>query len=69
MSLPIRLRPRTEADLADAFAWYEERLPGLGTVFLRSVDACLTRVQRYPETSPEVHPSVRRAPLRRNPSS
>jgi len=67
VSLPIRLRPRAEADLADAFAWYEERLPGLGTLFVRSVDACLTRVQRYPEASPEVHQRVRRAPLRRFP--
>lgn len=67
MSLPVGLRPRAEADPADAFAWYEERLPGLGTVFLRSVDACLTRVQRHPEVSPEVHPRVRRAPLRRFP--
>ena len=45
----------------------EERLPGLGAVFLRSVDACLTRVQHHPESSPEVYPRVRRASLRRFP--
>ena len=34
MSLPVTLRPRAEADLLDAFAWYEDRLPGLGEVLL-----------------------------------
>jgi plasmid stabilization system protein ParE len=67
VSLPISLRPRAEADLADAFAWYEERLPGLGAAFLRSVDACLARLQRNPEAYPEAHPRVRRASIRRFP--
>jgi len=67
VSLLVSLRPCAEADLADAFAWYDERLPGLGATFLRSVDACLTRIQRYPEAYPVVHPRVRRAPLRRFP--
>jgi len=65
--LPISLRPRAEADLADAFGWYEERLPGLGLAFLLSVDACFARIQRYPEAWPEAHRRVRRAPLRRFP--
>lgn len=69
MSLPITLRPGAEADLDDAYLWYEERLPGLGEVFLRSVDACLARIQRYPEAFPEVHSLIRRAPLSRFPYS
>jgi len=67
VSLPISLRPRAEADLADTFAWYEGRLPGLGAAFLRSVDVCLERIQRHPEVYPEAHPRVRRAPIRRFP--
>ena len=67
MSLPICLRPRAEADLSDAFAWYEERIPGLGAAFLRSVDVCLARIQRHPEAYPKAHPRVRRAPIRRFP--
>jgi plasmid stabilization system protein ParE len=67
VSLPIRLRPRAEADLTDAFAWYEERLPALGAAFLRSVDACLARIERHPEAYPEAHPRVHRAPLGRFP--
>jgi plasmid stabilization system protein ParE len=67
VSLSLTLRPRAEADLDDAFRWYEERLPRLGEAFLRSVDACFARIQRHPEASPEVHPRVRRASLRRFP--
>ena len=67
MSLPVLLRPRAEADLVDAFAWYEQRLPGLGEAFLHAVDASLTRIQRHSEAYPEAHPRVRRAPLRRFP--
>lgn len=67
MTLPIALRPRAEADLDDAFRWYEARLPGLGEAFLRSVDACFARIQRHPEAYPEALPRVRRAPLRRFP--
>jgi len=67
VSLRVTLRPRAEADLVDAFAWYEERLPGLGEAFLRAVDASLARIQRQPEAYPEAHPHIRRAPLRRFP--
>jgi putative addiction module component (TIGR02574 family) len=47
-------RRLAEADLSDVFAWYEERLPGLGAVFLRSLDACLARIERHPEAQPRV---------------
>ena len=67
MSLLLSLRPRAEADLDDAYRWYEARLPGLGGAFLQSVDACFTRIQRHPEAHPEVEQRVRRAPLRRFP--
>jgi plasmid stabilization system protein ParE len=67
VSLPVSLRARAEADLTDAFAWYEERLPGLGTAFLRSVDGCFARIQRHPEAYPEVHPRVHRTPIHRFP--
>jgi plasmid stabilization system protein ParE len=38
VSLPVSLRRRAEADLADAFRWYEARLPGLGEALLRAVE-------------------------------
>jgi len=67
VSLPTRLRPHAEADIGDAFLWYEARLPGLGEAFLRSVEACLDRIRRQPGAYPEALPRVRRASLRRFP--
>ena len=67
MTLALRLRPRAEADLDEAFAWYERQLPGLGEAFLRSVDACLSRIARHPDAFALVHGPVRRASLRRFP--
>ena len=67
MSFRISLRPRAEADLARAWRWYDDRLPGLGELFLRSADECFARLAIQPLAHPEVHPRVRRAPLRRFP--
>lgn len=67
MTLPLTLRPRAEADLDEAFGWYEAQLPGLGGAFLRSADACLARTARHPEAYALVHGPVRRASLRRFP--
>jgi toxin ParE1/3/4 len=35
------IRPEAEAELAAAYAWYDERVQGLGDHFLLSVDAVL----------------------------
>jgi plasmid stabilization system protein ParE len=52
MKKALIIRPEAETDLAEAFAWYEERVPGLGSDFLLSVDAALASVQRNPEMYP-----------------
>ncbi len=67
MSGELRLRRPAQADIADAARWYEARGKGLGTEFLRAVDACLSNIRRSPESYPHVHPRVRRALLRRFP--
>jgi plasmid stabilization system protein ParE len=61
------VRPAAEADIAEAVAWYEARSPGLGTEFVRAVDACLGLVERFPEAQAEVYRHARRALLRRFP--
>jgi len=33
------IEPEAEAELEEAFAWYEERVPGLGSEFTRAVRA------------------------------
>lgn len=67
MSRPARLRPEAEADVRDAYRWYEERARGLGDEFLRATDAALASVERRPEAYPVVYERVRRVLLRKFP--
>ena len=67
MSLRLIIRPEAEAELADAFDWYEDRVPGLGYDFLLSVDAVIHAILRHPQQYPRVHRIVRRALVRRFP--
>lgn len=67
MSLPLSIRPKAEAELAEAFDWYEARVPGLGSNFLLSVDAVLSAIARNPRQYPVVHKDTRRALTRRFP--
>jgi plasmid stabilization system protein ParE len=67
--LKIRLRPEVEAEIADAADWYEARSTGLGTEFLRAVDAAIASIQRYPLGYQVVFKDSRRALLRRFPYS
>ncbi len=39
---------QAEADLVEAFDFYEEKVPGLGSEFVRSVDAEFARIRRSP---------------------
>jgi toxin ParE1/3/4 len=67
MSLSVAIRPEAEADLAEAYGWYEGCRKGLGDEFLLSVEALLDSIQRFPQSYPAVHKQVRRALLRRFP--
>ncbi|MDO8949819.1 MAG: type II toxin-antitoxin system RelE/ParE family toxin [Actinomycetota bacterium] len=61
------VRPDAEADITDAALWYEGQSQGLGSDFLRSVDACLADVARAPQRFPVIHRELHRALLRRFP--
>ncbi len=67
MSRSLLVRPEAEADLVEAFDWYEECSRGLGSEFLLAVDAVLECVIRNPEQYTVVHKEIRRALLRRFP--
>ncbi len=67
MTERLLIRPEAEADLAEAFAWYEARRDGLGHEFLLAVEARLAAIQRHPESFPVVHQQIRRALIRRFP--
>lgn len=49
MSHELLVSSRAHAQVAAAFAWYEERVPGLGVDFIRRIDATLLLVQRSPQ--------------------
>lgn len=67
MRLPVRVRRRAELDVDEAYAWYEERVEGLGEAFLRAVEACFVRIAQNPEAHVVAHGRVRRARLHRFP--
>jgi hypothetical protein len=39
MAVELIFAPEAEQDIAEAYAWYEGRRPGLGEEFLRCLDA------------------------------
>ena len=61
------LHPDARSEIGSAALWYEDRSSGLGSDFLRSVDAVFAQVQRNPNQFPVVHGPIRRALLRRFP--
>ncbi len=68
MKKPLIVRAEAEADLAEAFQWYEQQVRGLGDQFLLCVDAVMASIERTPQLYPVVHRGViRRALTRRFP--
>jgi len=63
----VILRPAAEADLQEAYDWYEERERGLGAEFLRRVDSCIQLICRHPEMYPAVYMDARQGVIRRFP--
>ncbi len=67
MAAEVIIAPEAEQDLAEAYAWYENRRPGLGEEFLSCVDAGIQTIARMPEMYSIVHENYRRALVRRFP--
>ncbi|NJR62126.1 MAG: type II toxin-antitoxin system RelE/ParE family toxin [Cyanobacteria bacterium CRU_2_1] len=67
MSYSLIIRPEAELDIQEAFEWYEAQTIGLGSEFVRAVDACLSNIGRNPLAYPCIHKQARRALLRRFP--
>ncbi|MFH1114604.1 MAG: type II toxin-antitoxin system RelE/ParE family toxin [Pseudomonadota bacterium] len=67
MAAELILAPEAEQDIAETYAWYEERRIGLGEEFLSCVEACAEAIRRTPDMHPVVHETYRRALVRRFP--
>jgi plasmid stabilization system protein ParE len=61
------VQPEAEADLSEAFRWYETRRAGLGHEFLDEVSHAFTRISEQPLRYAVVHREARRMLLRRFP--
>ena len=68
MKKPVIVRAEAEAELTEAYQWYEQQVRGLGAEFLLCVDAVMASIERNPKLHPVVHRGViRRALTRRFP--
>jgi plasmid stabilization system protein ParE len=67
MAISLILAPEAHLDLAEAYAWYEGRRPGLGEEFLSAAEANMEGIRRRPEMCAVVRGSYRRALIRRFP--
>ena len=59
--LPYRIRPEAEADLSEAYRWYERQREGLGADFFLCFEEALEKSRRNPDRSPSVYKTIRRA--------
>lgn len=62
-----RFTVEAEADINEAFAWYERKGQGLCDEFVRCLDACVAKIERNPLLYPVEHRKMRRALVRRFP--
>jgi hypothetical protein len=67
MNRELIIRPEAEAELAEAFEWYEARVAGLGLEFIRAVDSLFNSIICNPQAFPVVYKSVHRALTRKSP--
>jgi plasmid stabilization system protein ParE len=61
------VRPEAEADLLQAFTWYEEQLPGLGYEFMEEASRCQQAIEERPLSFSLVDSMARRAIVHRFP--
>lgn len=67
MAAELIIASEAEQDIAEAYAWYEDRRTGLGEEYLSCVDACIEEIRRRPEMHAIVHEYYRRGLVRRFP--
>jgi plasmid stabilization system protein ParE len=67
MSCKLIIRPEAELDIQDAFEWYEAQTSGLGSEFIRAVDAGLSSIGRNPLAYQVIYKQVRQILIRRFP--
>lgn len=67
MTWKVIFEVAAQAEIAEAFDWYEQKSYGLGGDFLRVIAAAEEQLTRYPEAFPPTGDRFRRVLLRRFP--
>ncbi len=68
MSFSYWLHEKVQTDFNEGFAWYENKLPGLGYEFLAAKEKKITEIIHHPETfGSKGNPKYREALLNRFP--
>jgi len=67
VSWRVSIRAGAEADLREAYEWYERQRPGLGEAFLAAAADAFVRLEKDPETCPVYYRGLRRMMLSRFP--
>ena len=67
MNRQVIVREEAKKDLAEGYAWYEKRQPGLGRELVFSVEAAIIEIGRRPLTFQIIYKNVRRAVIKRFP--
>jgi plasmid stabilization system protein ParE len=60
---PAVFTPAAEADVEDAFQWYEAQRTGLGAAFRHAVDIAVAALEANPEAYAILHRNTRRVLL------
>jgi plasmid stabilization system protein ParE len=59
MKYSLEISPEAEADISQAYSWYETQQVGLGRRFLASLDNVFERISNSPEIHAATYRSVR----------
>lgn len=67
MPYQLRIRRAAEADIQEAYEYYEECRQGLGQDFILCIEASLDKITKIPNHYPVIHRNIHRILVKRFP--
>ena len=67
MSYSLSIRKEAEADIAEAYQYYESCRENLGSEFILCIDESISRIENNPRQYKTIHKNVHRALVRKFP--
>ena len=64
---PVLIQTEAEADIKDAYLWYESQRKGLGESYLLCIEEAFSRIARTPLIYAVIYKNIRRALIHRFP--